>query len=302
METTAERIRQAFADAGVRGWLHARPVRESGPCTEIAVHADDVVPLASVYKLPLLVAFLRAVDEGVLDPSQRTTVRPDGRVGGSPGIAMMRDPVTISWRDLAASMISVSDNAAADALYRKVGDARIAAAMTSLGLTDTVVRGTASDELRALLESTRAKTTDAALRALADNDHPMEHRYSALLRSFSTPRDITALLSAVWTGTAASKGQCALARELLAAATGPYRLRRGFPFDGVTVAHKIGTFGALRHDVGVVEYPDDESPWAVAVLTEAARADRILPDVDAVIGATARTAVDALRGVVRHRA
>lgn len=302
MEPTAERIRRTFADTGVRGWLHARPVRRSGRDLEVSVQADEVVPLASVYKLPLLVAFIRAVDVGELDPCQRTTLRPEVRVGGSAGITIMRDPVTISWRDLAASMISVSDNAAADALYRKVGDARIAAAIKSLGLTQTVVRGTASDELRALLSATRAKTADSALRALASNDHPMDQRYGALVRSFSTPREITALLSAIWMGTAASKRQCALARELLASRTGPYRLRLGFPFDDVKVADKSGTFGALRHDVGVVEYPDDATPWAVAVFTEAARADRILPEVDAAIGAAARIAVDAMRGVLRTQA
>lgn len=295
-----EVIREAFADAGVRGWLHARPVRPTGLDTEVAVDADDVVPLASVYKLPLLVAFIRAVDTGFLDPSQRTTLRPTGRIGGSAGITIMRDPVTISWRDLASSMISISDNAAADALYHKVGDMRIAAAMESLGLTNTVVRGTATDELHALLKTMGAKTTDAALRALASNDHPVAAGYSALVRSFSTPREITALLSAVWTGKAASAKQCAFARDLLAYRTGPHRLRNGFPFDSVKIADKTGTFGALRHDVGVVQYPD-EAPWAVAVFTEAARSDQILPEVDAVIGSTARMAVDELRSRFRWR-
>jgi beta-lactamase class A len=298
-ESTRDAIRQSFADAGVRGWLHARPVRRIGHDVEVAVDADDVVPLASVYKLPLLVAFAQAVDQGALDPRQRTTLRPAGRIGGSAGITIMRDPVTISWRDLAASMISISDNAAADALYRKIGDTRIAAAMNALGLSNTVVRGTATDELRALLKTTRAKDTAAALRALANNDHPMQPRYSALLRSFSTPREITALLSAIWTGEAASAQQCAFARDLLACRTGPLRLRNGFPFDSVKLADKTGTFGALRHDVGVVEYPG-ETPWAVAVLTEAARSDQILPEVDAVIGTTARTAIDELRGRLRR--
>lgn len=294
-----ELIRKAFADAGVRGWLHARPVRLAGPDTEVAVDADDVVPLASVYKLPLLVAFIRAVDEGALDPTQRTTLRPTGRIGGSAGITIMRDPVTISWRDLASSMISISDNAAADALYRKVGDARIAVAMKSLRLTRTVVHGTATDELRALLETLGAKTTEAALRALASNDRPVVPGYSALVRSFSTPREITTLLSAVWTGRAASARQCAFARDLLASRTGPHRLRSGFPFDSVKVSDKTGSFGSLRHDVGVVEYPG-EVPWAVAVFTEAARSDQILPDADLVIGTAARIAVDELRRTRRR--
>lgn len=52
--------------------------------------------------------------------------------------------------------------------------------------------------------------------------------------------------------------------------------------------------GALRHEVGVVHH-QHQQPVAVAVFTTAARADRNLPRVDAVIGTTARTAVTALR-------
>jgi beta-lactamase class A len=44
-----------------------------------------------------------------------------------------------------------------------------------------------------------------------------------------------------------------------------------------------------------VEYPG-ERPLAVAVMTEAARSDQMLPEVDAAIGRVARVAVDHLRG------
>jgi beta-lactamase class A len=290
-------IRHAFADAGVRGWLHARPVRRRGLAAEVAVDPDQVVPLASVYKLPLLVAFARAVDRGLIDPRARTTLRPLRRVGGSPGIASMHDPVTISWRDLVASMITVSDNAAAEALYDKIGAAEVETTISSLGLINTVVRGTESDELRFLVKATGTKNAQAALRKLASNDQRVQVGYTALGRSFSTPRELTTILSAIWTGRAASATQCRFARDLLTASTGPNRLKSGFPFDSVIVANKSGTFGALRHDVGVVEYPG-EPAVAVAVLTEAARSDQRLPEVDAVIGHVARLAVDNLRTAI----
>jgi beta-lactamase class A len=109
------------------------------------------------------------------------------------------------------------------------------------------------------------------------------------------------MLNALWTGQAASEQQCRFARGLLAASAGPNRLRTGFPFDGLAVACKSGTFGALRHDVGVITYPG-ETPIAVAVLTEAARSDRMLPEVDAAIGRTARMAVTQLRALRRRGA
>jgi beta-lactamase class A len=73
-----------------------------------------------------------------------------------------------------------------------------------------------------------------------------------------------------------------------------HRLSAGFPYDGVRVAGKAGTFGALRHEVGVVVLPDG-SGFAVAVFTLAARGDTRLPRVDAAIGKAARIAVDSLR-------
>jgi beta-lactamase class A len=295
-ESIGLRIRDAFADAGARGWLHARPVPQTSDAREVAVDADEMIPLASVYKLPLLIAFAQAVDAKQLDPRARTTLAPKDRMGGSSvGIASMLDPVTISWRDLAASMITVSDNAAAEALYRKIGPDTIAASMSSLGLANTVVHGTAHDELRSLARTTKARTAEAALQTLASNDARAQLRYNVLSRSFSTPRDLTALLDALWTGRAASQRQCRFARGLLTTSAGPNRLRSGFPFDDVIVASKSGTFGALRHDVGVIVYPG-ESPVAVAVMTEAARSDRLLPEVDAVIGRAARLAVGHIRG------
>ncbi|KJY47691.1 hypothetical protein VR46_02055 [Streptomyces sp. NRRL S-444] len=68
----------------------------------------------------------------------------------------------------------------------------------------------------------------------------------------------------------------------------------GFPFDDVHVAGKTGSLPTLRNEVGVIEYPDG-GRYAVAVFTRAANPAATLPAADAVIGTTARIAVDALR-------
>jgi beta-lactamase class A len=64
----------------------------------------------------------------------------------------------------------------------------------------------------------------------------------------------------------------------------------------VRVAGKTGTLGALRHEVGVIQY-DDDVPYAVAVFSQSARAAPIQPGIDAAIGRAARLAVDHLRGI-----
>lgn len=286
-------IRRTFADAGVEGRLHAVPL--GGPAREVAVDPDEPVVMASVYKLPLLVAFCRRVDAGELDPRERVTVEPDGRTAGPTGLSILRDPVTMSWRDLACSMITISDNAAADVLLRRVGLAHVNATLADLGLERTRVLGGTADVHRSLVADTAAPDTAAAFRALTSNDAvPAVRAYDAVLASATTAREMTGLLAAVWSDRAASPQQCRFARELLGAQAWPHRLRSGFPPVGVRVAGKTGTLAAVRNEVGVVQF-DGERPVAVAVFTRAARAEELLPRADAVIGQAARLAVDDLR-------
>ncbi len=287
-------IRGTFAGAGVQGWLHAVPLGGAGT-REVGVDADDPVVMASVYKLPLLVAFCRRVDAGELDPREPVTVVPGERTAGPTGLSVMRDAVTMSWRDLACSMIAVSDNAAADVLLERVGLATLDQVLDELGIGSTRVLGGTADVYRSLVADTAAADTAAAFRTLGSNDvAPRVRAYDPALGSATTARDMTRLLGAVWNDSAASPEQCRFARDLLGVQVWPHRLRAGFPYAGVRVSGKTGTLGAIRNEVGVVEF-DGEHPVAVAVFTRAARADAVLPLADSVIGQAARLAVTDLR-------
>ncbi|MBW0104091.1 serine hydrolase [Pseudonocardia sp. KRD291] len=294
--SAAAQVRAAFRDAGVRGWLHARPVTGDGPrwaSADVAVGADVPVVMASVYKLLVLVAYCRAVDAGELDPREPATVRPD-RTPGPTGISALADPVTMSWRDLVTSMITVSDNAAADVVHARVGRERVAALPAELGLPGTRIRGGTADVFADLLADTGADDVAAAFAVLADNDVPVQVRaLSPAFGSSTTATDMTRLLARLWRGELASPDGTAFARRVLGGQIWPHRLRSGFPA-AAAVAGKTGTVGAVRSEVGVVTYPG-EHPVAVAVFTHAARSDAAVPRADAAIGVAARAAVNALR-------
>jgi beta-lactamase class A len=296
MTRPEQEIRSRFAEAGVRGWLHAvRIDPAAGPGPEVAVDADSRVVMASVYKLPLLVAFCRAVDDDALDPFEPVRLLPEARTAGPTGISVMSDPITMSLRDVARSMIIVSDNAAADALLDAVGLPRVHDALSALGLHATSVHGGTREIYDTLVRDTGATTVADAMTRLADNDRPVNPAaLDPLLSSATTARDMTRLLTAIWTDAAASPEQCGYMRTVLGQQVWPHRLSAGFPRPAVRVAGKTGTLGPLRHEVGVVQYRD-EPPVAVAVFTMAARAEIHLPAVDAVIGSTARAAVSTLR-------
>jgi beta-lactamase class A len=287
------RIRTVFEDAGVRGWLHAVALDE--PEATVQVDADGIVPLASVYKLPLLAGFCRLVDLGELDPRQQLTLDPAARTAGPTGLSAFADPVTASLRDLALSMMTVSDNASADALLDLVGLRRLAGMLTEFGLQRTWVRRGTAGNLTDLQRRTGTNDPDAALAVLADNDRTDPAGvYEAANASASTARDMTSLLRRLWAGELLSPGQTEFVKSTMHRQVFMHRLASGFPHDEVRVAGKTGTFGALRHEVGVITLPGG-SAYAIAVFTLAARGDVRQPRVDTAIGEAARQAIDTLR-------
>jgi beta-lactamase class A len=294
MSDIADRITAVFADAGATGWLHAVAV-DGTSVDEVNVDGDRPVAIASVYKVPLLVAMMRIVDRGDLDPTERVTLTPRERTVGPTGISTLMDDVTMSWRDLAAMMMSVSDNAAADAILQRVGIDEVGESLRQLGLTRSRIFGGTADAYDLLHIDTGTTDLAAAMSALEDTDKPIDPRaYDPVHASSATAREMTTLLSAVWTDRATSAAGCALIRKLMSSQVRPNRLASGFAFPGVTVAGKTGTLGALRHEIGVVQY-EGEKPYAVAVFTQSARAAAIQPRIDAAIGLAARLAVDHLR-------
>ncbi|MCP2336908.1 serine hydrolase [Actinomadura rupiterrae] len=285
-------IERAFREAGVWGRLHAVDV-DTG--REIGVGADDPVVLASVYKVPLLVAFCRLAADGALDPAERVTLRPDERTEGGTGLSVLLDEVTMSLRDLACLMITVSDNAAADTVYGRVGRDGIAAALDALGLRRIHVVGDGRDLFDALLaDSGMADLGELWQRldepGVLDRLGPLDPSRT----SDGTPRELTRLLSMIWRDEAAPAAECALMRRMLGLQVWPHRLSSGFPRDDVRVSGKTGTLLTVRNEIGVVEYPDG-GRYAVAVFTRAFEAVAVQPRADAVIGTAARLAVEALR-------
>ncbi|MER6770778.1 serine hydrolase [Streptomyces bacillaris] len=286
-------IRSLFDDAGVRGWLHVAELDR--PSARVVLDPDEPVPMGSVYKIALMAAFCRLADAGRLDPRHRLTLEAADRVAGPTGLSILRDPVTMSLRDLVVQMMSISDNTAAHAVLRAVGSDAVDRMCADLGLPHTRIHGGVVGTYDRLLADTGAGSLDAAMARVADNDTvaPADV-YDPAYKASSTPAETARLLRAIWTDEAASPESCAFMRAAMGTQPWTHRLASGFPYDDVTVHGKTGTFGSMRHEAGVVELADG-SRYTAVVFTQAARADRKLPRADAVIGAVARVAVEELR-------
>jgi beta-lactamase class A len=100
---------------------------------EVLLAADDLFPLASCFKVPLMVEVLRQVDAGLLRLDDRLTL---AEADKSPGGALIHCHAGLqpSVRDLLYLTITQSDNTATDMLWRRVGLAAINETMRLLGL------------------------------------------------------------------------------------------------------------------------------------------------------------------------
>lgn len=84
----------------------------------MADRPDDLWLTASIIKVPIGLEFFAQVERGALDPRTPVTLGPDARTPGPTGISLNVDPVTMSLRDLGSAILTISDNAATEAVGR----------------------------------------------------------------------------------------------------------------------------------------------------------------------------------------
>lgn len=294
VETRLGEIRALFAAAGVDGFLHAIDIDRG---RELTHQGDQLVVLASVFKIPLLVEFERQVAARRLDPTARAHVPASFRVPGPTGLSSMLDDVDLSWRDLAQIMIAVSDNTATDFLGEKIGLDNVNATMRELGLTRTAITGDCRDILRTFAEDLGTSwPPQPGDRDKAERAGPEILQTNRALRPDtsvrSTAGEMARLLTRIWRDEAGPMQACAEMRRILFTQVWRDRLRSGF--DGEErIGGKTGTLFGIRNEVGVVEVPT-RGRVAVAVFTRSLHPRWTDPAADRVIGSTARIAVDAL--------
>lgn len=287
-----ESIGAAAASAGVEVFAHARDL---GAGREVGYGADEPTVAASVFKVPVLVEYVRQVAAGELDPARRLTLSPSDAALGPTGLSVFSDVSEWSLRDIATSMITVSDNAATDVVTGLVGVDRVNATMRELGLPGTQLIGDCAALFATLAE-------DLGVDALGPNDG-FTPENAHLVPGFSvstpartnrsTPRESTRLLELLWSDQAAPPEACAEARRILGLQVWPHRLSSGFPQDDVKISGKTGTIGIVRNEIGVVEFPDG-SKHAIAVFLRSKELLLRNPKADRAIGTIARLLSDAL--------
>lgn len=289
----AETIAADWSALGVRGSFLALNL-DTGE--RLGFDIDELVPLASVAKVPLALVVLDRIAAGELDPARPVTVDPARSSVGSTGLSAFRHPATVAVGDLLLLMLSVSDNAAADALFDLVPVAEVDARLRAWGCDGLRMRhrmnhmyecavGAAGNDFSLALELA-VRDERAGLPTIETLDPAHANAGSAAA--------LVGLLRRVWDDEIAVPGATAELRRLMGCQVFTQRLACELRADSLRWSGKTGTFLHLRHEIGVVEAESGDRV-AMAALTRADRRAGLAPDIELAMGTAARDAFEALR-------
>ena len=207
------------------------------------LHADEVLPTASSIKIAILAELYRQAQQGKLKLGDLYTLQSSDLVGGS-GIAEALTPgvTRLTIRDVAALMISVSDNSATNIIIDRVGMENVNTLLDSLGLTRTRLR-----------------------RKMMDVKAAGEGR-----ENIATPREMVMLLEDLYRGKVLNKQMTADFFALLSVHKESY-IPRELPED-LRVANKPGELEGVRNDSGIVF--TGNRPFAISVMTTYLRREK----------------------------
>ncbi|GHI03895.1 serine hydrolase [Streptomyces cellostaticus] len=290
----AEAIARDWAALGVRGSFLARNI-DSGE--QLGFDVEESLPLASVVKVPLALAVLDRIAAGDLDPARPVTLDPATSSVGPTGLAAFRHPATVAVGDLLLLMLSVSDNAAADALFDLVPVADVDARLRAWGCEGIRVRHR-MNHMYECAAGAAGNDFSLALELAVRDERAGRHTIETLdpaHANLGSAEALVGLLQRVWRDEISHPRATAELRRLMGLQVFTQRLAGELRADSLRWSGKTGTFLHLRHEIGVVE-ADSGDRVAMAALTRADRRAGLAPDIDFAIGNGARQAFEALRG------
>ncbi|MCV7418016.1 serine hydrolase [Mycolicibacterium litorale] len=133
-------IDAVLGESGARYSYQVARVDRSGPvgkCQPVAgTNTEMSLPLASIFKLYVLLAVAHAVQAGTVGWDDALTITERAKAVGSSRLEQMPPGATVSVRTAAQEMISASDNMATDLLIGRVGTGAVEQALKAGGHHD----------------------------------------------------------------------------------------------------------------------------------------------------------------------
>jgi beta-lactamase class A len=202
----------------------------------LLLNADEVFPTASTIKIAILAELYHQVQQGKLKLTDTYTLQSSDLVGGSGISGALTPGVTkLTLRDVAALMISVSDNSMTNVLIDRVGMDNVNALLDSLALTHTRLR-----------------------RKMMDIKAAGEGR-----ENVASPKELMLLLEELYRGKVLNKQLTDDYFNLLSIHKESY-IPRELPED-LRIANKPGELEGVRNDCGIVF--NGSRPYVICVMS-----------------------------------
>jgi len=256
------KIQSIIEKSGAKFGVALRHI-ESGE--EILINADQYFPMASVFKIPILVEACFRLAEGQIKPTDRWTLLNSDKNFPSGVLVFFDEGLTPTVKDLMMFMIIISDNTATDILLNRLGKQAVVSRMRSLGLNNIHITMTVRELFAEIMPDTNPnKPIQELYRIMREKGDELEEtpktgRIVALTpeNNVSTPRDMTRLLQLIYDGKAPNREWSDYALNILFHQQLNDRIPRFLP-NGTLVAHKTGTISSTRNDAGII-YVNDKS-------------------------------------------
>jgi beta-lactamase class A len=271
-EQLKRRIRSIASalDGTLGGYVHAV---ETG--AQVTLNADQLFPMASVFKIPILAELLCQVHAGLGSLEERVTLSDEMRSPGSGVLKELSAETALTMGDLARLMIIVSDNTATDILLARVTKEAVNARLRACGLERTTVTMDCRELLYELVGLSGApdgaETRRLVLERLRRREIDVNSRvYRDEGVNMTTPREMGRLLEQVVhaaRGNGADPGPlpAEVCRRMLAIMR-RQQVRNRLPLllpPGVELAHKTGSLSRVSNDAGILDTP--HGPCVVSV-------------------------------------
>lgn len=207
-----------------------------GKCVKVAgTNVDESMPLASIFKLYVLLAVADAVNAGTVRWDEQLVITADDKAVGSAGFNDLKPGAEVSVRDAAQQMISASDNMATDMLMARLGPGAVERALVAGGHHDPAAMtpfptahelfsiGWGKPDVREEWKTASPERRSEMLahtNAIPYEPDPMLTRTPASpygIEWYGTPMDICRVHAALQ---AAATGRAAPVREILSATPG----------------------------------------------------------------------------------
>jgi beta-lactamase class A len=248
---------------------------------ELAINGDTRFPMASAFKLPILVEVLSEIKEGRFGLDDEIRIQKTDQHLGSGVISSLTAPgIVLSVRNLITLMMDVSDNSATDMLLARVGADKVNARLKALNINGISVNRPCQKLIMDYYGVDYAKYGHLSLDEItaagkgediawtSEEEKKAIFAFSADPRDQASPKAMTALLAKIFRNEIIDPASCGLILDImLKCQTGDGRIKGGLP-PGTPVAHKTGTIGGTVNDCGIIYLPDGQGHLVLTVLTK----------------------------------